>query len=454
MKKFFIKSLSLILALCLCVSAAGCYLFELPENNEGENPPITEGGGYTPNTGVGTPPSVGEGSVPDISDGYDYIKFDKLEERKLLTRTQAVSKVERSVVAIRMTTEAGTSSGSGVIIGNGNDQDNIFYIITCHHVISSGGTIKVYVPDTNTRNFGDSAYDTRFAFTGTIDAQVRKNEVLSLIGGDQASDVAILKLDVSNTNVTKDQIVYSNLAPESDNIYKAQRGEDVFAVGNPGGDLPMTVSAGIISYLDRETVINSVGYMTLMQIDVPTNHGSSGGGLFNYYGELIGITNAGNDNMEGIKYAIPHKFAYIEGGFISSAKELIGTYFAWEEKNHGFIEGRWSFGITIASNSTTATIQSVVANSNAAKAGLKQGDRILNFSYEKANKPYNYPISSRTQLEDAMNKMKRDLMVGDSFDVIVNRSGEEKTFTVELTEQFIFCDTGARILNTSTQQAA
>lgn len=453
MKKFFIKSLSLILALCLCISAAGCYLFELPENNEGGNPPSTEGGGYTPNGGSGTPPVIGEGTVPDISGGYDYIKFDKLEERKLLTRTQAVSKVERSVVEIKMTTDAGTSSGSGVIVGNCNDEDNIFYIITCHHVISSGGTINVYVPDMNTRNYGDSDYDTRFAFTGTIDAQVRKNEVVSLIGGDQASDIAVLKFDVTNANVTKDQIVYANLPTEETTVYKAQRGEDVFAIGNPGGELPMTVSAGIISYLDRETVISSVGYMTLMQIDVPINHGNSGGGLFNYYGELIGITNAGSDVLEGIKYAIPYRYEYTSGGFVSSAKELVGTYYAWEEKNHGFIEGRWSFGITIASNSTTATIQSVVVSSNAANAGLKQGDKILNFSYEKASKSYEYPISSRAHLEDAMNKMKRDLVVGDSFDVVVYRSGEQKSFTVELTEQFIFCDTGVRILNTAQQAA-
>lgn len=459
MKKLFSKVLAVFVAILICLGATGCYLFELPIDKEGGGLPSVDGG-QLPNQGGENLSNPTDNKFPNI-DGYEnQIVFDTLENRELLTRTEAVAKVERSVVEIKMKSTAGTSSGSGVIVGNNNDEDNIFYIFTCHHVVSSQGEISVYVPDTNTRNRGDEGYDERFVFKGQIDNQCRKDEVLSLIGGDQTSDTAILKLDLTNTEVSKDEIVYSNIAPESDSVYKMQRGEDVFAIGNPGGELPMTVSAGIISYLDRSTVISSVGYMTLMQIDVPINHGNSGGGLFNFYGELVGITNAGSDVMEGIKYAIPYKFTYSEGGFVDTAKQLIATYLGFEQKNYGYIEGRWSLGITIAGGETSAKVNSVVKGSNAYNAGIMAGDVITKLSHTK-NDGYSVDITSRADLENAMIILRRDLTLGDKIGVSVARINDANcihsawqhvhTGTIELTEQAIFCDTGYRLSPTQSE---
>lgn len=433
MKNRFIRLFAVIVAVMISISCAGCQLFELDESN---------------NIGGSS------GDVPSYGSLPQDVTLDTIDGRTLLSRVEAVAKVERSVVAIKMTNSSGTASGSGVIIGNGNDNDNVFYIITCHHVISSQGDITVYVPDKNARNFGDEDYNSNFVFTGTIDNTIRKNEVVSLIGGDQLKDVAVLKFDVTNTKVSKDDIVYANIAPEDENVYKMQRGEQVFAVGNPGGELPMTVSSGTISYLDRELLIGSVGYMTLMQIDVPTNHGSSGGGLFNDYGELIGITNAGNDSMEGIKYAIPYKNTYFDGGFVGDVKQLIATYYGWDELNHGFIEGSWSFGITISSSSTTATIMEVVAGSNAYNAGIKKDDLITKISFNKGGLKYSKDIQSKAHLEESMNVLKKYLKVGDSFSITIERSFYPITKTVNLTEQFIFGDTGYRISNESQEQVA
>lgn len=428
MKKRFSKIIAMFLAVITCTSVVGCSLFEQKS--------------YIPK---------------DLADSNTLAQSIVLNtrnesERSLLTRVQAIAMVERSVVAIRMSysTSSGTgsSSGSGVIIDNGSKTDNIFYIITCHHVISSGGSITVYVPDTNTRNYGDSDYDKDFIFTGTIDTTIRKSDEVSLIGGDQNRDIAVLKLDVSNTGVSKDDIVCSYLPPES---YEMQRGEDVFAIGNPGGSLPMTASNGIISYLDRESAISSVGYMTLMQIDVQINHGSSGGGLYNYYGELIGITNAGSDSLDGINYAIPHKFTYSEGGFVDTAKQLLATYYEhFEEQNFGYVTGSWSFGITVSSTST-ATIASVVEGSNAEKAGLQANDVIVGFSFEKDGYSFKEVVTSRSELENCMFALKKYLVVGDSFNVEFRRGtnnwGGYQTLstTVNLTEQFIFGDTGYRV---------
>ncbi len=449
MKKVLSSFLSIALALFICFGCTSCYLFELTDNG-GNLPPAN--GGNLQNSGDNLSNST-TGTFPNVNDYNSQVYFDRLDvqERELLTRAAAVQNIERSVVEIKMTTTNGASSGSGVIVGNNDDSDNVFYILTCQHVISSQGKISVYVPDKNSRNRGDTGYDTRFAFTGTIDNTMRNNEVLSLIGGDQANDIAVIKFDVTNTEITKDDVVYAPIAPDNSEVYQMKAGEDVFAIGNPGGDLPMTVSAGIISYLDRTVVINSVGYMTLMQIDVPINHGNSGGGLFNLYGELIGITNAGSDVLEGIKYAIPYKHTSVtDEGFVSDAKALIATYNAWGKNNHGYIKGNWSFGITIAAGETTAKIYEVVANSNAYKAGFKSGDVIVRLGHNK-NSGYSKDVNSRTDLETAMTILKRDLTLGDTIVGIVNRNGTNYNFTVELTEQLVFADTGYRISVGQTQ---
>ncbi len=425
MKKIFSIIFKACILIALCLSFSGCELFEqkFPTSN-----------------------------LPDSGDVSHAVNFSTAnpEDRQLLSRVQAVEKVERSVVAIKMTYEtsssSGSSSGSGVIIDNGNADDNIFYVLTCHHVISSGGKVEVFLPDTNARNYTDKDYDDKFGFEGVIDNKINTGE-LTLIGGDQKGDVAVLKLDVTGTEVKKEQVVCAVLPPETsetESAYKMMRGEEVFAIGNPSGKLPMSVASGIISYIDRQVTISDVGIMDLLQIDVQTNHGSSGGGLFNHYGELIGITNAGSDAYEGLNYAIPYTSTRGEG-FVDIAKELVGTYYnVWKENNHGYVSGRWSFGITIAGTSTTATILESVKGGNAYKAGLRDGDLICGFSCEKGDFSYNEEVKSKADLEDAMNKFKYYLAVGDFFTVKVSRNGIISDYVVNLTEQMIFMDTGYR----------
>ena len=249
-----------------------------------------------------------EAVLPNSSDAAFSVEFSTHgEQRAALTRTQAVALVERSVVAVMMEKtvngKTSTSYGSGVIVDMNDTQnplgENEFYLLTCHHVISGGGKITVYVPDMNCRNYTDEDYDDNFTFSGVIG---EKSGEITLVGSDKKADVGVLKLDLTGTGVTKDKIVAAK-APVSG--YEIVRGEDVFSVGNPSGKLPGTVSAGIVSYLNREVLIGSVGYMNLMQIDVQINPGSSGGGLFNMYGELVAITNAGNESYDGINYSIP-----------------------------------------------------------------------------------------------------------------------------------------------------
>ncbi len=422
MNKIFIKISVAFLALIMCISMSGCSLFRGTE--------------FIP-------------ELPDSTEaGSSYGLNVNDETNRIADRVSAIAKVERSIVAIKMeytTTSGGTGSslGSGVIIDNLDPNDNIFYILTCFHIIDSKGNITVYVPDTKTRNFTDDDYDERFTFKGTITNAIRNDEV-TLIGGDKVSDVAVLKLNVSNTGVKNSEIASAVLPDEN---YQMKRGENVFAIGNPSGELPMTVSDGIISYLDRKADINSVGEMILTQIDVQTNHGSSGGGLFNYYGELIGITNAGSDAYDGVNYAIPYKTTYTEnGGFSYIATQLIGTYYnTFNQKNFGYVSGSWEVGITVTSlsqSNTTPIVASVIEGSNA-DGKLKVNDVLKSISCSKLS--YKQSFSSIDGFANALAYVKTHLKLGDSFAIEIYRGNTQMTVTIDLTEQMIFCDTGYRV---------
>ena len=418
MKKTLIKITSIILLLTICFSLMSCSLFESTKYV----PDLPDSKVAAESYGLSTTPEEG---------------------RTELSRVDAVAKVERAVVAIKMeypTTSGttGTSYGSGVIVDNENATDNMFYVLTCHHVIDSKGDITVYVPDKKTRNYTDEDYDDKFAFTGKIENKINTKAV-TLVGGDKLADVAVLKLDVSGTGVNKEDIVCASLPPES---YEMKRGESVFAVGNPSGTLPMTVSDGIISYLDREVGISDVGYMKLMQIDVQINHGSSGGGLFNYYGELIGITNAGSETYDGINYTIPYQLTYSEGGgFVEAATQLIASHFEnFEGENFGYISGSWELGITLA-NATKPTIGTVADGSNAALAGLQEGDVITRISWEGRNTD----VSTVEQFASEVAYLRSYLRCGDSFSIdVIRKRTSLPSITVTLKKQFVFCDTGYR----------
>ncbi len=159
------------------------------------------------------------------------------------------------------------SSGSGVILSADG------YIITNHHVIEDGQTIRVTLPDKR-----------------TLQAK--------LIGKDLSTDLALLK--VSANNLSPLLLGNSNTA---------QVGEWVLAVGNPF-DLNSTVTAGIISAKARNIHIlqNVYAIESFLQTDAVVNPGNSGGALVNARGELIGINTAiisESGGYEGYSFAIP-----------------------------------------------------------------------------------------------------------------------------------------------------
>lgn len=427
MKKRLTKFTSILVIAVLCLAFSGCSLFI---SNKGD-------AGKLPNSG-------------SISQSITFATTEE-SDRKLYTDDADVAQaVNRSVVAITLkyanSTGAQSSvAGSGVIV----EIDGEEYIVTCHHVIASGGEITVYVPDERSRNYGDSDYNQDYALTGVIEANRKgniNNEVI-LIGGDQTADIAVLKINAGEKNLILDS------SPVPAEGYSIRYGEKVFAIGNPSGEKPMTFMSGNISYLDREVVINDVGEMTLVQHDVMINHGSSGGGLFNMYGELIGITNAGSDEYRGINYAIPF---YGEEGYIEIAKQLIATYNS-VENNFGYVSGRWAIGITVetvkeAVQGSYVRISAVSKGSNAdgGKDGENQkltvGCFIVGVIYEENGKEEFIEISNQSDFKQAVFKLKKICVASktepDSFKIRVysHKLGIQDV-VVTLSEQFIFCDT-------------
>ena len=147
-------------------------------------------------------------------------------------------------------------AGSGFIITPDG------YILTNAHVVEGAETISV-------STYSGEKYDAE------------------LIGYDTSNDVAVLKINAEAlTPVT---------FGDSD---KAVIGEDVIAIGNPLGTLNFSLTKGVISGLDREISLSGNMRLRLIQTDCAINAGSSGGALFNMYGEVIGITNSKASGMD------------------------------------------------------------------------------------------------------------------------------------------------------------
>ena len=429
MKKITLRISVLILALLMCFSVAGCDLFRGTKGSK-ENLPSS---------------AVSANNVVFNTDPA---------QTTMLTRIEAIAKVQRSVVAISMENSTGVVMGSGVIVdmnklddyGNVVDDQYTFYVMTCHHVVGELGAITVYVPDLEGDNFTEDDYNKDFAFTGTIGAS-KYNTAVTLVGGDATSDIALLKLNIQGSKVNKNDLVKASF-PSSN--YTPMVGEDVFAIGNPSGTLPGTVTCGTISYINRPTEVGEIGEMTLLQLDLDTYHGSSGGALFNLYGQLIGITNAGSDEYLGINYAIPFiidaNSGYNDNGFYSIASQLLATVTA---DNYGYVSGRnekYGFSYTVESseNGESLVVSAVTIGSKCARAGMKRGDIIYKAvkSTDKEVLDNASEITSQAQFKEFM----QSLRIGETFTIRVKHLANmytyvDKDITMKV-DQYIFCDTG------------
>jgi len=234
-------------------------------------------------------------------------------------------------------------------VGSGFVMNREGYILTNNHVVEDADQIKVKL------------------------AKGKEYEG-KVVGRDPKTDLALIKINGS-----------SDLQPltlgNSDDL---KVGSWVVAVGSPFG-LEQTVTAGIVSAKGR--VIGSGPYDNFIQTDASINPGNSGGPLINMKGEVVGINTAIIASGQGIGFAIP----------INMAKEIAPQL---QEKGHvtrGWLgvsiqemtpELAKSFGLK---EKKGALVAEVVSGSPAEKAGIEQGDVIIEFDGKEITESKDLP---------------------------------------------------------------
>ena len=304
-----------------------------------------------------------------------------------MTATEIYAKYVGSTVGVttsvttnlwgRQTTSA--ASGSGFILTADG------YILTNYHVVEDSEKITVSLYD-------NSSYSAK------------------LIGYDENNDIAVLKIDAASLTPVV-------IGSSSD----LDVGEEVIAIGNPLGELTFSLTAGVVSALDREITVSNGVTMDLIQTDCAINSGNSGGALFNLYGEVVGITNAkysssSGTSVDNIAFAIPIDNVYdiaesiIEnGGLIKPYIGVSVTDVSMQMQRYGLPKG--------------AAVQSVSSGSPAEKGGLQANDIIT-----KVN---GTAITGSTTLTKLVNAA----VAGDVLRLTVYRQGTTVELTVTVSER-------------------
>ena len=271
------------------------------------------------------------------------------------------------------------STGSGFIISEDG------YLLTNNHVVEDADTVMVSLGD-------------------------RREYKAEIIGTDQRSDVALLKIDAKNLPILE--------------IGKSKRlkvGEWVVAIGSPF-QLRFSVTSGIVSAKGRSIPNGSDStYVPFIQTDVAINPGNSGGPLFNLDGEVVGINSqiyTRSGGYMGVSFAIPIDYA------MDVADQL---------RENGYVARGW-LGVSIQEITSElaealdmdvpkgALISQIIEDSPAQKSGLNEEDVILFFDGEEIFYSSDLPLT--------VGAIRPDTEVN----AMVLRDGKKKTIKVTVGE--------------------
>ena len=337
-----------------------------------------------------------------------FIRSDGITKSRETAITRAIEKVGSAVASINVEQHVSSvsfdpffgfmfprdiypmkSSGSGVVISPDG------FVMTNHHVIQNADKITVTLS-------GGDEYEAE------------------IIGSDETSDLALLKLSGSNFPFVE--------LGDSDNLLI---GEWVIALGNPFELFSVSnkpsASVGIVSAIDMDFGMQQSGkvFQDMIQTDAAINPGNSGGPLVNALGEIIGINTfifTDYDHFRGsvgIGFAIP----------INSAKKI-----AEELRVKGEIDRGYSTGLVVQSVTRSISrymdipflkgviIIEVGKGSPADKSGLEPGDIILTVNNESVNKPSDI----RTVI------LENDLRSGDKISLEIFRNKQYKNIKMKL----------------------
>jgi serine protease Do len=268
------------------------------------------------------------------------------------------------------------SLGSGFIVSRDG------YIMTNNHVVKDASEIIVRLDD-------------------------RRELKAKIIGTDERSDVALLKIEADNLPVAK--------IGKSEDL---KVGEWVLAIGSPFG-FDSSATAGIVSAKGR--ALPRENYVPFIQTDVAINPGNSGGPLFNLDGEVVGVNSqiySRTGGYMGLSFSIPIEVA------MDVAQQL---------KEHGKVSRGW-LGVLIQdvtlelaesfnmSKPQGALVAKVVPDSPAANAKFEVGDIVVEFNGKGIERSSSLP------------PVVGSTPVGKKVPVKVIRSGRSKTLWVKLGE--------------------
>ncbi|OBX26236.1 Do/DeqQ family serine protease [Gelidibacter algens] len=275
---------------------------------------------------------------------------------------------------------AQVGTGSGVIISPDG------YIITNNHVINGSQQLSITLNNNKIYN-------------------------AELIGTDEKTDIALLKIDAG------DDLPFATFG-DSD---QAKVGEWVLAVGNPF-NLTSTVTAGIISAKSRD--LSGINSQSFIQTDAAVNPGNSGGALVNTRGELIGINTAISSQTGsyiGYSFAVPSNIA----------RKVVEDIMEFGNVQNGIlgVRGGELNSKSAESFEVNATqgfyVSEIEEGSGAEKAGIKKGDIIKKID--------NITISKFSDLSGYLStKRPKDVV-----NLMVIRNGSEKNIPVTLSKSEI-----------------
>ena len=279
----------------------------------------------------------------------------------------------------RENTRPVVSTGSGFIISNDG------YLLTNNHVVEDADEITVSLGD-------------------------RREYKAEVIGADERSDVALLKIDANDLPIL-----------EIGESKKLKVGEWVVAIGSPF-QLRFSVTSGIVSAKGRSIPNGSDStYVPFIQTDVAINPGNSGGPLFNLEGQVVGINSqiyTRSGGYMGVSFAIPIDYA------MDVADQL---------KENGYVARGW-LGVSIQEITSElaealemevpkgALISQIIDESPAQESGLKEEDVILFFDGEEIFYSSDLPLTVGA------------IRPGSKVNAMVLRDGKKKTIQVTVGE--------------------
>jgi len=270
------------------------------------------------------------------------------------------------------------SAGSGVIIRPDG------YIVTNSHVVAGAEEISVTLEN-------------------------NKNYKARLIGADEVTDIALLKIEASG-------LPYLEFG-DSDAL---RLGEWVIAIGNPY-NLTNTITAGIVSAKSRSMPSYDEGFKieSFIQTDAAVNPGNSGGALVNIKGELVGINTAiasRTGSFTGYSFAVP----------ASIAKKIVNDFADFGEVKRALL------GISMQDMSNDLAqkagikdikgvyISEVVRGGAAYKAGIRASDVIVTVNGK--------PVNSSPEVQEQISRYRPK----DRIKIGILREGKQKELSVVL----------------------